>query len=612
MSRPRPLAVALLAFASAAIFLLLRVLYRVVFGGAGGSGEALFEIPRYQLWGVFSHILVGGEVTLDGLVSSVTSGLPFATAIVASGVLLAWWDPRRLVLSVPRLRFGRTLVLATAIALSTLPVLVGVIRDTRRAAARRRVRGGRRIILPVLEKTLENAVGIHAALIARGIVTPLAGKTPAGRSAVELRDVSWPERGLRDVSVECEPGSLTILTGHTGSGKTSLLELIAGLHPNLVSGLGGGDRIPSSHTAFLPHQPRRLFLASMVRDEVALSLVMGGMARARAREHATEVLSQWKLEHLSECHPSELSAGEATRLGLVVLIATSPSVLVLDEPLHTLDSRSRHEMLERLDELTRTGLTIIMSDHRSTELDGYGASFFTLTPGGLRPGRYRPPPSEAALLIPRPSPDPDVVARFEDVNASFAERSLFRGLDVEMRRGRVTLINGDNGVGKTTLLELIADSDQAAGTVAYVPHEPTDLFFTDSVEAELALADRSSRVAPGLTRMTLEAILSGAWRRDLLENVGDTHPRDLSRGQQMALAIAIQMSHRPTVLALDEPTAGLDESAVNALIAVLGCAVETGIALLIATQEPEAFASLEGSRLRLHGGELRELRGVQS
>lgn len=612
MSRPRPLAMVTLALASAGAFLLVRVLYRVVFGGAGGGSETLLEIPRYRLWGVFSHILVGGHVTVDGLISSVTSGLPFAAVIVASGVLLAWWDLRHLVLLVPRLRFGRNLALATVIALSTLPGLAVVIRDTRRAAARRRVKGGRRIILPVLEKTLENAVGIHSALASRGIVGSFSESVGVGRRSIELRDVSWPDRGLRHISAQFEPGSLTILTGQTGSGKTSLLELIAGLHPDAVHGPGRIHQLAPARVGFLPHQPRRLFLAGTVRDEVALSRVIRGIAQSDAIEQATDLLTQWNLGHLSESHPSELSAGEATTLGLVVLMASTPSVLVLDEPLHSLDSQARRALLDRLNELTRSGLTIIMSDHRSKELDDHPAEFLTLTPAGLHPGRYRSPASDAPLMIPRPSPDPDVVARFDDLNASFGERAVFRELDVEMRRGQVTLISGDNGAGKTTLLELIADRDQAGGTVAYVPCEPSDLFFTDSVEAELALSDRSSRVAPGVTRMTLEAILSVPWRRDLLENVAETHPRDLSRGQQMALAIAIQMSHRPIVLALDEPTAGLDESAVDALIAVLGCAVETGISLLIATQEPDAFTSLKGRRLRLHDGELSQLTEVQS
>lgn len=72
----------------------------------------------------------------------------------------------------------------------------------------------------------------------------------------------------------------------------------------------------------------------------------------------------------------------------------------------------------------------------------------------------------------------------------------------------------------------------------------------------------------------------------------------------MALAIAIQMSHRPLALLLDEPTAGLDEAAAQALADVLKCAMETGVALLIATQEPGALSSLEGHRFRLRSGQL--------
>lgn len=252
-----------------------------------------------------------------------------------------------------------------------------------------------------------------------------------------------------------------------------------------------------------------------------------------------------------------------------------------------------------------------MSDHRSLELEDHRGDFFTVTSTGLSAGRYHSPRSDSPVMIARPSPEPDVVARFEGLTASVDERRLFEQLQVDMRRGQVTLLSGDNGAGKTTLLELIADGHLEKGSVAYVPDEPRDLFFTDSVGAELALADRSNGVSAGLTRMTLKAILSGTWREDILHRLDSTHPRDLSRGQQMALAVAIQMSHRPAVLALDEPTAGLDDAAVEMLVAVLSCAMETGAALLIATQEPEVFSALKGTRLRLHDGVLTDLAEVR-
>jgi len=82
------------------------------------------------------------------------------------------------------------------------------------------------------------------------------------------------------------------------------------------------------------------------------------------------------------------------------------------------------------------------------------------------------------------------------------------------------------------------------------------------------------------------------------------HPRDLSRGQQTAVAIAIQLSHKPQVLGLDEPTRGLDEAAILSLREVIGCVKETGVALLIATHQPAHFAELSHHLYELSGGEI--------
>ncbi len=324
------------------------MLYRAIFGGAGGSGEVLFEIPRYQLWGVFSHILIGGDVTSGGLLTSVTSGLPFAAVIVTSGVMLAWWDPRGLILVIPRIRRGKNLVTAGVIALSTLPVLVAVVRDTRRAASRRKVALGRRIVLPVLEKTLEHAAAIQSALISRGILEAPRKTRSTQSSAVMLDGLTWPERGLHNVSAVFGEGRLSIVTGQTGSGKTSLLEVIAGLHPHIGKSGGGTAVNPGVNIGYLPHHPQRIFLSSTVCDEVSLSLVTGGMSRREAIAHASRLLEDWGLSHLSRTHPSELSAGEALKVGLLVLVTHSPNVLILDEPLHSLDARSRKGMVQRL------------------------------------------------------------------------------------------------------------------------------------------------------------------------------------------------------------------------------------------------------------------------
>jgi energy-coupling factor transporter ATP-binding protein EcfA2 len=602
MSRPKPSVLVLFALGSAAGFLLIRLLYRVIFGGAQGEGELLFSVPRLRLGGVFSHIVIGGDVTTGGVWHSLSSGFPFAAVIALTGLVLAWWDPRSLVFLLPKLRAGRALITASVIAIATLPFLVSVIRDTTQAALWRRVSLGRRVVLPVLEKTLEHAVGIQTALHSRGMTTTsTAADTPKG---MVLEEFSWPTRGLRNVSLAIAPGSLTVLTGPTGSGKTSLLEALAGLHPDISPGL-------VNSVAYLPHRPQNLFLTRSVEEDVALSFVLAGDSRAEASIKAKRLLDQWGLGHLSQAAPSELSAGEAVMVACVVLIARAPALLLLDEPLHSLDAQSRRELARQLHTLAGSGMAVVMTDHRSKELEDIDAEFYSLSPEGLVTGRYVPPPSLSPAMIPRPRPEPDVVARFEDLVAAFGERTVFDGLTVELRRGLATVISGDNGVGKTTLLRLIAkQSAEPGGDVAYVPSEPSDLFFTDTVATELTLADKAAAAAPGLTRLTLESILSGPWRKTIVEEMAHTHPRDLSRGQQMALAIAIQMSHKPLVLALDEPTAGLDATAVETLMAVLECAMETGVSLLIATQELDTCASLPGERLVLSAGVLQPASGV--
>ena len=81
---------------------------------------------------------------------------------------------------------------------------------------------------------------------------------------------------------------------------------------------------------YVPHDPRSLFLAGSVVDEVALGLVMQGVARREARRRAEQELSRWGLTHLSERHPSEISEGEAVLVGILSVLVLSPTLVLLD------------------------------------------------------------------------------------------------------------------------------------------------------------------------------------------------------------------------------------------------------------------------------------------
>ena len=123
--------------------------------------------------------------------------------------------------------------------------------------------------------------------------------------------------------------------------------------------------------------------------------------------------------------------------------------------------------------------------------------------------------------------------------------------------------------------------------VGLVPQSPADLLYLDTVEAELAQAERDAtaddRPAGRLSaRSILDSIAPGI--------AADTHPRDLSAGQQLALVLAIQLTAAPAVVLLDEPTRGLDYQAKAALTGILEQLARAGHAVVVATHDVEFAA----------------------
>jgi energy-coupling factor transport system ATP-binding protein len=169
---------------------------------------------------------------------------------------------------------------------------------------------------------------------------------------------------------------------------------------------------------------------------------------------------------------------------------------------------------------------------------------------------------------------------------------------------------GRNGAGKSTLLSVLAGLRQPrAGVVsigaattndarplAFVPHEPTDLLWAQSVADECADADRGAGVPTGSTRRLLGTLAT---------DVDDTlHPRDLSEGQRLALALAVVLVASPAVVALDEPTRGLDYPAKQHLVETLRGLATTGHGIVIATHDVELAAELADRIVVLADGEV--------
>jgi len=182
-----------------------------------------------------------------------------------------------------------------------------------------------------------------------------------------------------------------------------------------------------------------------------------------------------------------------------------------------------------------------------------------------------------------------------------------RGVDLALEPGEITALMGRNGSGKSSLLWAIQGSGRRDGgtvsagpggadpaklspaaarrLVGLVPQTPADLLYLDTVKAELAQADLDAdrRSRPGSASAILESIAPGI--------PPNTHPRDLSIGQQLALVLAIQLAAAPAVIGLDEPTRGLDYQAKAALTSVLSKLAADGHAIVVATHDVEFATS---------------------
>jgi energy-coupling factor transport system ATP-binding protein len=239
------------------------------------------------------------------------------------------------------------------------------------------------------------------------------------------------------------------------------------------------------------------------------------------------------------------------------------------------------------------------------------------------------PPVQAPTPVARPilhtrflrrhapeTPTPQQPAAVEALAVRRGRVEALRRVDLSAAPGETIALMGRNGAGKSTLLAaLVGLVEPAAGSVrvggavphrtaprdlvrrvGLVPQEPRDLLYADTVAAECAAADVDAGAEPGSCRALVSELLPG---------IGDgTHPRDLSEGQRLALALAVVLTARPPLLLLDEPTRGLDYAAKARLVAHLRTLAAEGHAIILATHDVELAAELAHRVVILADGEV--------
>ena len=182
---------------------------------------------------------------------------------------------------------------------------------------------------------------------------------------------------VRGVDLHVRPGELVLVTGESGCGKSTLLRLANGLCPQYFGGTLEGDVfVGGKSTEEMPlkdmsrmvgtlfQDPEQQFFALEVEDELAFVHEWRGTPVAETRRKIAEAAKEFLLEDLLGHSIHELSEGQKQKVGLASIFSQEPGALVLDEPTANLDPESTVELAYRLGRLKKSGMAILVVDHR--------------------------------------------------------------------------------------------------------------------------------------------------------------------------------------------------------------------------------------------------------
>ena len=435
-----------------------------------------------------------------------------------------------------------------------------------------------------------------------------------------------PEPAIQTISFELKPGELILIAGSSGCGKTTLARCINGLIPRSYRGKRDGKVLlhgtdvadmqiadVAQIVGTLLQDPERQIVASNVYNEVAFGPENLGLPREEILARVEGAMKRLKLEYLRERETFNLSGGEKQKVALAGLLAMNPSILLLDEPLASLDPASAYEALEVFRSLADEGKTVVLIEHRVEDAIVAKPDRLLYMEAGqvkyLGPIDYLPTeinhhevklPAEwvvkrvhqigekvektgAAQSAESEASGAKVVAKrgeplivFEDVDFRYSDETplVLQNVNLQILPGDLVAILGPNGAGKSTLVKhaigllkptrgrvLVEGKDtrtmsvaQIARVLGFVFQSPTHMLYAPTVREELEFGPKNLEFKPEVINKSVAESISTV----NLTGLEEYPPLGLSFGQQKRTTIAAVLAMQSKIMIMDEPTAGQD------------------------------------------------------
>ena len=443
-------------------------------------------------------------------------------------------------------------------------------------------------------------------------------------SAIELKNVSFSYDGktdiLKNVDFSVEHGEVTLVSGHSGEGKSTLMYIISGIIPNVNYGeLSGevkidGEDIKGKRLGYICRKvgvvlqnADEQIIQKIVEDEIAFGCENLAFPPEKIKKQIDIVCNLMKLEPQWKCR--KLSGGQKQRLITASTLAMGQKIIILDEPLANLDKDGAAMLMGTLRQIAKAGYCVVVIEHR---LDMVLPFVDTVWHIGNR--TVKKVEDKAVYLRAQTAKIEDSCKPFESNAPLFKlnkvafsvkkERDILKDITLEIPKGGRTVFLGENGCGKTTLMRLIARLYKPTGgaitqyidekfkqkprgsrawykKVGVVYQNPDYQLFMPTVEKEISFGARSPEYAEHIAELFG---IKHLWHR---------HPQSLSEGQKRRVSIAAVVACRPEVLLLDEPTVGQDYDGLCQMVEILNKLHEqTGNTMITITHDVRCAEAL--------------------
>ena len=473
---------------------------------------------------------------------------------------------------------------------------------------------------------------------------------------IEIKNVSFKYKGseeglLKDVSLSIKRGETVLLTGASGSGKTTIIRLINGLIPHYYQGELSGDVVVAGKdirttelydlagtvgTVF--QNPRSQFFSVDTDGEIAFGPENVGLDPKEIKKRSSTISREMKLEPLLGRSLFELSGGEKQKIACASVSALMPDVILLDEPSSNLDWNAMEDLKESIARWKAEGKTVVISEHRlwylkalvdriiymnkgKIEHEWSRNEFAAFDENEVKRLKLRPVKLEENFIenfrngrlsghnvVDRDSQKDDIVLK--DFYFSYDQKPYFffkHKLSAEdgdmlslniprlaLPKGKVIAVTGRNGAGKSTFLRCVCGLEKDCKGVieedqhVYKGRKRLKLSYMVMQDVNHQLFTDSVE-----SEVLLSMVKEDTARCDeILSELGileykDKHPMALSGGQKQRVAIASAIGAEAKLLLFDEPTSGLDFAHMEKVGELLKDLAESGKTVLVSTHDPE-------------------------